>query len=126
MTKKYHILVVEDDNDSRETLTYMLESLGYSVSAFGSGKEVINNVNTLNFDLALLDIMMPDMNGYQVMNALKAIPKFSAVPIIFVTAKDQDSEVIEGYQGGADYYITKPYTSKQLAYGIKLFIGQDG
>lgn len=122
MTKKHKILVVEDDNDSRETLTYMLESLGYEVLAFGSGRATLKDVDTLAFDLALLDIMMPDMNGYEVMNALKAIPRFSATPIIFVTAKDQDNEVIEGYQGGADYYITKPFTSKQLDYGIKLFL----
>ena len=124
MTKKYKLLVVEDDTDSRETLTYMLESLGYTVSAFGSGKETLKAIDTLEFDLALLDIMMPEMNGYELMEAIKATPKFSSTPIIFVTAKDQDSEVIEGYQEGADYYITKPFTSKQLDYGIKLFIGQ--
>lgn len=125
MTKKYSLLVVEDDSDSRETITYMLESMGYAVHAFGSGKEALAAVDGLEIDLALLDIMMPVMNGYEVMTAIKANPKFATMPIIFVTAKDQDSEVIEGYQEGADYYITKPFTSKQLDYGIKLFIGQN-
>ena len=115
MSNKQKILVVEDDNDSRETLTYMLEGLGYSVVAFASGTEALKDTESLEFDLALLDIMMPGMNGYEVMNALKANPKFSALPIIFVTAKDQDSEVIEGYQGGADYYITKPFHWKRCA-----------
>lgn len=124
MSKKLKILVVEDDNDSRDALSFMLEGLGYLVLAFGSGKEALSAIEQTDFDLALLDIMMPGMNGYELMAAIKALPQFTNKPIIFVTAKDQDSEVIEGYQGGADYYITKPFTSKQLAYGIKLFINQ--
>lgn len=122
MQKKYKLLVVEDDMDSRETMTFMLEGLGYEVSAFASGKEALANSDSLKFDLALLDIMMPEMNGYELMMALRAIEDFKTKPIIFVTAKDKDSEVIEGYQEGADYYITKPFTSKQLDYGIKLFL----
>lgn len=126
MTAKRKILVVEDDSDNRATITYMLENLGYDVFAYESGKEALASIETSAFDLALLDIMMPEMNGYELMNALKAIPRYSNLPIIFVTAKDRDSEVITGYQEGADYYITKPFTSKQLDYGIKLFLGQDG
>lgn len=122
MQKKYKLLVVEDDMDSRETMTFMLEGLGYEVSAFGSGKEVLANLDGLQFDLALLDIMMPGMNGYELMMELKAMEAFKSKPMIFVTAKDKDSEVLEGYQEGADYYITKPFTSKQLDYGIKLFL----
>jgi DNA-binding response OmpR family regulator len=70
--------------------------------------------------------MMPKMNGYQVMEELKKIDRFANLPIIMVTAKDQDSEVLEGYNSGADYYITKPFTSKQIEYGLKLFLGEDG
>jgi CheY-like chemotaxis protein len=72
--------------------------------------------------MALLDIMMPEMNGYEVMKALKALPEFKDIPIIMVTAKDQDSEILQGYQSGADYYITKPFTAKQLDYGIRIFL----
>ncbi len=122
MQKKRKLLVVEDDADSRETMTFMLEGLGYEVSAFASGKEALANKDSLQFDLALLDIMMPEMNGYELMMALRGIESFKGKPIIFVTAKDKDSEVLEGYQEGADYYITKPFTSKQLDYGIKLFL----
>jgi CheY-like chemotaxis protein len=123
MQVKPKLLVVEDDEDSRETIKFMLESLGYEVVAFASGPKTLEQVDTLNFDLALLDIMMPNMNGYELMAELKKIEKFASKPYIFVTAKDADSEVLEGYQEGADYYITKPFTSKQLDYGIKLFIG---
>ena len=123
MQIKPKLLVVEDDEDSRETIKFMLENLGYSVEAYGSGAKTLEQVDSLDFDLALLDIMMPNMNGYELMSALKQIEKFKNKPFVFVTAKDADSEVLEGYKEGADYYITKPFTSKQLDYGIKLFIG---
>jgi DNA-binding response OmpR family regulator len=116
------ILVVEDDNDSREALVAMLETLGHHPTAFSSGKEALEKVGSANFDIALLDIMMPEMNGYQLLEELRKVPAFAEMPVIMVTAKDQDDEIIEGYQHGADYYITKPYTVRQLEYGIKIFL----
>jgi CheY-like chemotaxis protein len=120
-TKK-KILVVEDDNDSRNALCAMLDALGFSYTGFASGKEALEKIKGQKIDMALLDIMMPEMNGYEVMKALKALPEFKDIPIIMVTAKDQDSEILQGYQSGADYYITKPFTAKQLDYGIRIFL----
>jgi DNA-binding response OmpR family regulator len=119
------ILVVEDDNDSREALVAMLETLGHQPTAFSSGKEALEKVGDSSFDIALLDIMMPEMNGYQLLEELRKVPAFTEIPVIMVTAKDQDDEIIEGYQHGADYYITKPYTVRQLEYGIKIFLYKD-
>ncbi len=120
--KKYTLLVVEDDNDSRLALCSILEGLGYNYISFASAKETLAGIDGKKIDLALLDIMMPQMNGYELLQAIKEKPEFAAIPIIMVTAKDDDSEIIEGYKFGADYYITKPYTSKQLEYGIKLYL----
>ena len=116
------ILVVEDDSDSLNALCAILETLGYEPVPFSGGKEALEGISGQTIDLALLDIMMPEMNGYQLMEALKAMPDFDSLPFIMVTAKDQDSEILEGYQSGADYYITKPFTSKQIEYGLKLFL----
>jgi CheY-like chemotaxis protein len=126
MSKKT-ILVVEDNDDSRQAMVVMIESFGYLVRAFSSGEEALAEIKTdsetgKNFDLALLDIMMPGMNGYELLVELKKIPAYSKIPYIMVTAKDGDSEVIEGYKYGVDYYITKPFTSKQLKYGIELYL----
>ena len=66
--------------------------------------------------------MMPEMNGYELLKQIRGISGFENLPVIMVTAKDEDSEIIEGYQFGADYYITKPFTAKQLEYGLKLFL----
>ena len=121
------ILVVEDNDDSRNAIVVMIESFGYRVKAYAGGPEALAALSadmedTKNLSLALLDIMMPLMNGYELLQELKKIPEISSVPCVMVTAKDADSEIIEGYKYGADYYITKPFTAKQLRYGIELYI----
>lgn len=116
------ILVVEDDNDSRMALCAMLEGLGYSPLSFASGKEALEGVEGKQIHLALLDVMMPEMNGYELLQALRENAAFAKLPIIMVTARDDDSDVLQGYQYGADYYITKPYTTEQLRYGLNLYL----
>ena len=117
------ILVVEDDRDSRTALCLILEALGYQYISASSGKEALSLVaQNSAIDLALVDIMMPEMYGYQVLAELRKIPALENIPVVMVTAKDADAEVLEGYKYGADYYITKPYTAKQIEYGIKLYI----
>lgn len=124
MSEKPTILVVEDDDDSRKLLNTMLTSLGYTVYSYPGGAEALADIKGKKLNLAMLDIMMPEMNGYELLEHMKAIPEFAELPVIMVTAKDQDSEILEGYQYGADYYITKPYSLKQIDYGVKLFINQ--
>jgi DNA-binding response OmpR family regulator len=120
--KKKKILVVEDDADTLGAIVTMLEALGYHALPFSSAKAALRGITEEKLDLALLDIMMPEMNGYELLRALKQLPQFEKLPVVMVTAKDRDSEILEGYHYGADYYITKPFTTKQLEYGIKLFI----
>jgi len=119
-TVSKNILVVEDDNDARALLIRMLQGLGHSVLDFGSGDEALKGIQGHKIEVALLDIMMPEMNGFELLEKLKAIPQYADIPVIMVTAKDKDSDILEGYSSGATYYITKPYTAKQLEYGIKI------
>jgi DNA-binding response OmpR family regulator len=121
MTQKV-ILVVEDDHDTRDALCVMLKSFGFDPLSFSGAKEALAGIKDKKIALALLDIMMPGMNGYELLAKMKEMPEFANLPVIMVTAKDQDSEILEGYQTGADYYITKPFTAKQLEYGIRLFL----
>jgi CheY-like chemotaxis protein len=121
---KQTILVVEDDEDTRKTIEIMLDSLGYRVLSFGSPLMALEKIKGQKIDLALLDIMMPEMDGYQLMKRIKQMEEFGALPVVMVTAKDAETEILEGYQSGADYYIPKPFTRKQLVYGIELFLGR--
>ena len=75
-------------------------------------------------DLVLLDVMMPEMSGIEVLQQIKDNSQTGRLPVILVTAKTHDEDVMVGYQYGADYYITKPFTAKQLLYGIDLVLGK--
>lgn len=115
------ILVVEDDLDSRGALCLILETLGHKPIAFETAGAALEALPKTKLDVAMLDVMLPGMNGYELMAEIKKIPALSEMPIIMVTARDEDSEIWRGYQSGADYYITKPYTARQIDYGLRLF-----
>jgi CheY-like chemotaxis protein len=117
------ILVVEDDETSRTALCAMLEALGYGYIAFGDPREVIEKLAGRPIDLGLLDLMMPYLNGYQLIEKLREVPQYQTIPLFLITARDTEEDVLEGYRHGVDYYITKPYTTKQLRYGIELYLG---
>jgi CheY-like chemotaxis protein len=120
MSKK--ILVVDDNVDSIMILRSILESQGYTVRTAQSGVDALQLLSHELPDLVLLDVMMPQMSGIEVLERIKTTHTSSKIPVIMVTAKIQDEDVMTGYQHGADYYITKPCTAKQLLYGIGLVL----
>jgi len=119
------IIIVEDDQDSREALAVIIESLGLSVLAFESAHAALEGIKGVQVAVFLLDVMMPKMNGYELLEALRAQEAFKSTPVIMVTAKDEDREVLDGYKHGADYYITKPYTAKQIEFGLNLYLAPE-
>lgn len=124
MSEGRSILVVDDDDDSRAMVRTILESNGYRVEESPNGKEALERLNTYTPALVLLDIMMPEMNGYDVLVHMKQKPETQNIPVIMVTAKGDPEDLITGYKDyGVEYYITKPFTTRQLLAGIKLVIG---
>ncbi len=123
MPTKKNVLVVEDDADARHLLSMMLQTLGYNPIEFESGQACMAKAADLNVSIILLDVMMPGMNGYQLLEQLKKLKHLAKIPVVMVTAKDQDDDIMEGYQHGADYYITKPYTMNQIQYALELYAG---
>ena len=119
------ILVVDDNDDSLRIIETVLKNNGYDVRLAKSGKEALGLLQNDVPQLILLDVMMPEMSGLEVLEHLRGSPQTARVPVIMLTAKAQDEDVIGGYQRGADYYITKPFTTKQLLYGIRLVLNQD-
>ena len=118
------ILVVDDNIDSITIMRSILESRGFTVHVAQSGSDALAQAAREVPDLILLDVMMPNMSGLEVLERLKTTHATSKIPVIMVTAKMQDEDVMSGYQQGADYYITKPCTAKQLMYGIGLVLGR--
>jgi len=122
MTFPRTILIVDDDQDVLSMMSIILESKGFEVISCSSGTEALEKLKTQQPQLVLLDIMMPVMNGYDVLVHMKQRPETQNIPVIMVTAKGEGDEIITGYQHGADYYIPKPFTTEQLLYGIGLFL----
>jgi CheY-like chemotaxis protein len=121
---KHRVLIVDDNPDSIAIMRSILESRGYDVAAAQSGAEALDFLQRETVNLVLLDIMMPEMSGTEVLQRIKDNAATGRLPVILVTAKTQDEDVLSGYQYGADYYITKPFTAKQLLYGIELILGK--
>ena len=123
---KARILVVDDNPDSLAIMRTILENHDYEVVAAGNGTDGLAVVRSTPVDLVLLDVMMPDMSGIEVLQQIKLDAATGCLPVILVTAKTQDDDLLSGYECGADYYIPKPFTAKQLLYGIELVLGQGG
>ncbi len=108
------ILVVDDIVENLDVLRNVLEQQGYRVAVTSSGRMALRIVNRVNPDLILLDVMMPEMDGMEVCRRLKQTPKTSHIPIIFVTAKDDIENIVQGFQLGAVDYIRKPFQVEEI------------
>ena len=111
---KEHILVVEDEDDIQELVRYNLAKEGYRVAQAISGEEGFKAAKSSNPDLIVLDLMLPGLDGLEICRLLKADPKTSHTPIVMLTAKGEESDVVTGLELGADDYITKPFSPKVL------------
>jgi DNA-binding response OmpR family regulator len=110
------ILVVDDEESVRESAGYTLEQEGFEVVLAGSGEEAEERLGEGEFDLLVLDIMMPGKSGLDV---CRDVRQTSAVPIILLTAKDSEADKVEGLESGADDYVTKPFSLRELTGRIR-------
>jgi two-component system alkaline phosphatase synthesis response regulator PhoP len=111
---KQKILVVDDEEDILELLTFNLTKEGYDVSSASSGEEALSVARTGSPDLILLDLMLPGMDGLEVARRIKGEPSTKHIPIVMLTAKGEESDIVTGLELGADDYITKPFSRKVL------------
>jgi CheY-like chemotaxis protein len=118
------ILVVDDNESATHMMARMLSGLGYEVMTALDGLHALEQIAERHPDCILLDVMMPRMSGLEVLTRLKHDPATTEIPVIMLTAKSQDEDMLTGYKKGAEYYITKPCTSRDLVYGIRLVLGQ--
>ena len=116
------ILVVEDDEDIQELVRYNLAQAGYRVILAGTGEEGLKATRTKVPDLVLLDIMLPGMDGLEVCRLLSAQDDMRHVPIIMLTAKGEEADIVTGLQMGAADYITKPFSPRVLLARIKVVL----
>lgn len=114
------ILVVDDEEIIRKFVKIHLNKLGYEVTEAEDGQKALEKIEDQKFDLIICDVMMPNKSGWEVVKEVKSNPNVSEIPIILLTAKSDDADMFKGYELGANYYMTKPFTKDQLLYGMKL------
>ena len=114
------VLVADDEEVVRKFLSIHLVKWGYDVKEAADGAEALEQLGKEDFDLLICDILMPNKDGWEVLKGMKSNPKTKDIPVIVLTAKNEDSDMFKGYDLGANYYITKPFTKAQLLYGIQL------
>ncbi len=113
MAKK-NIFVVEDEEDILDLIRHNLVKEGFAVSVSANGTEAVKAIRRKPPDLILLDLMLPGMDGLEVCRALKKEPETAEIPVLMVTAKDEEADVVAGLELGADDYIVKPFRMKEL------------
>ena len=108
------ILVVDDDENILSLERTILEQKGFDVTSAGGGVEALKLLAEKTFDLVLLDVMMPEVDGFTVCRKIKEDPRLKDVPVIFLTAKGGGEALAEGFESGAIMYINKPFTANKL------------
>lgn len=114
-----NLLVVEDEEDIRDLLTLHFTREGYAVTGTGNGAEAVKIITRKPPDLVLLDLMLPGLDGLAVCRTLKNDPKTAGIPIVMLTAKGEEADVVAGLELGADDYITKPFSLKVVVARVR-------
>ncbi len=113
------IVFIEDEKDIVDLVRYTFRKEGFEVECFTSGKEGLNHLRRAGADLALIDIMLPDANGFEICRLLRAQEGLKELPVIFLTAKGEEFDRVLGLEIGADDYIVKPFSPRELVARVK-------
>jgi DNA-binding response OmpR family regulator len=123
MTK---ILIAEDEPDIRELIAFTLRFAGYEVVTAANGEEAVQQAVKEMPDLALMDVRMPRMTGYDACRAMKANPELKDIPVVFLSAKGQEGEIATGIEAGAEEYLLKPFAPDQLTVRVRAILSKFG
>ncbi len=123
MTMGKRILIVEDEPNIVISLEFLMKREGFEVEVAADGEAALKAVAELAPDLVLLDIMLPKINGFEVCQKLRADPRWRGVKIVMLTAKGRETEITKGLALGADLYVTKPFSTKELVAQVKQLLG---
>ncbi len=123
MTK---ILIAEDEPDIRELVAFMLRFAGYEVVTASNGEEAVQGATREIPDLILMDVRMPRMTGYEACRIMKASPTLQDIPVVFLSAKGQESEIQSGLDAGAEEYLLKPFSPDELTNRVRMILSKFG
>ena len=118
------ILVADDDVDIRELVEFKLSTMGHDIVAVGDGAAAVEACRAQKPDLAVLDVMMPGVSGLDAIRQIRSDPSLADLPVILLTARAQESDVETGFDSGADDYITKPFSPRELAARVEALLAK--
>ena len=118
------VLVADDDRDILQLVSFRLERADYEVVQANDGEEALRLVKELRPDLAVLDLMMPKLNGYEVIREIRRDEETKAIPVILLTARVQEADVARGFEAGADDYLKKPFSPQELRARVQAILGR--
>jgi DNA-binding response OmpR family regulator len=118
------VLVADDDEDIRSLIVFRLERAGYEVLSAADGETALQLATERRPDLAVLDVMMPKLDGYELTQRLRAQEETSRMPVILLTARAQEADVARGFEAGADDYIKKPFSPQELGARVQAILGR--
>jgi DNA-binding response OmpR family regulator len=120
------ILIVEDEANIVKLISVRLERLGHTISAAANGVAALDTARQISPDLILLDVMIPELNGFQVLQRLKADPATEPIPVLMLTARGHEHDVVAGLEGGAEDYIVKPFSFPELIARVSTVLARHG
>ena len=120
------ILIVEDEANIVKLISIRLERLGHSINSADNGVAALDIAREITPDLILLDVMIPVLNGFQVLQRLKADPATAPIPVLMLTARGHERDIVAGIEGGADDYIIKPFSFPELIARVSTALARHG
>jgi DNA-binding response OmpR family regulator len=120
------ILIAEDEPDIRELVAFVLRFAGHEVTTTPNGEDALHQASLIIPDIIIMDVRMPRMTGYEACRAMKADNSLKDIPVVFLSAKGQDSEINTGLEAGAEEYLLKPFSPDQLAERVKAILAKYG
>jgi len=120
------ILIAEDEPDIRELVAFTLRFAGHEVTTTANGEEAVQQASQIIPDLILMDVRMPKMTGYDACRVMKKDAALKDIPVVFLSAKGQDSEIQSGLDAGAEEYLLKPFAPDQLTQRVKAILAKFG
>jgi CheY-like chemotaxis protein len=120
------ILIAEDERDIRDLVAFTLRFAGHEVFAAANGEEAVDMAPKVNPDIILMDVRMPRMTGYEACRIMKQNPDLRDIPIVFLSAKGQETEIQQGLDAGAEEYLLKPFAPDQLTSHVKAILAKFG
>ena len=124
MTPPLTCLIIDDDPGIRDLVSFNLRAEGVTAYEAGSGRAAEQIVRAIEPDLILLDVMMPDRDGFDVLRSLKSVEATRHIPVVLLSARASDEEIWQGWQAGADYYLTKPFNVEHLLDYLGLVVAE--